>query len=113
MLFWRQRTRFSQSRVSWTDSKLPVHNGYPLKLQTATSARNENITSDYPGIEQKGTFEILLWQRVFNTSYGDGAPPQYNFGIDHNMTELYGAYDYLVLRTTYLKMCLAPIRASQ
>lgn len=56
--------------------------------------KNESITGDYPGIDQERVFEIVLWQQMFNTSYGDAAPPQYNFSIDHNITELYGAYDY-------------------
>ncbi|XPS75938.1 hypothetical protein M3J09_008002 [Ascochyta lentis] len=57
--------------------------------------KNESLTGDYPGIEQERIFEILLWQKIFDSSYNDGAPPQYNFSIDHNITELYGAYDYL------------------
>jgi hypothetical protein len=36
----------------------------------------------------------VLWQQMFNTSYGDAEPPKYNFSIDRNITELYGAYDY-------------------
>ena len=56
--------------------------------------KKENITGDYPGIRQERIFEILLWQKISNTSYGD-APPKYDFSIDHNITELYGAYDDL------------------
>ena len=37
---------------------------------------------------------MLLWQKVYNTSYGTGPAPQYNLSIDHNITKLYGAYDY-------------------
>ncbi|KAF3049529.1 hypothetical protein E8E11_009958 [Didymella keratinophila] len=56
--------------------------------------KNESITGDYPGIDQERIFEIVLWQQMFNSSYGDAAPPSYNFSIDHNITELHGAYDY-------------------
>ncbi|KAJ4319045.1 hypothetical protein N0V94_004096 [Neodidymelliopsis sp. IMI 364377] len=55
---------------------------------------NENITGDYPGIDQERIFEVLMWQKFFNSSYGDTSP-QYNLTVDHNITELYGAYDYL------------------
>jgi hypothetical protein len=57
--------------------------------------KNESVTGDYPDIDQERVSEILLWQKVFNTSYGDGTPPQYNFSIDHNITDLYGAYDFV------------------
>ncbi|UPX09967.1 uncharacterized protein EKO05_0000643 [Ascochyta rabiei] len=73
----------------------------PNALFTETAScyfnKNESPTGDYPGINQQRIFETLLWQKVLNTSYGDGAPPQYNFSIDHNITELYGAYDDLDL----------------
>ncbi|KAJ4349101.1 hypothetical protein N0V95_004882 [Ascochyta clinopodiicola] len=76
-----------------------VQGSSPNALFTETAScyfnKNESLTGDYPGIEQQRIFEALLWQKVFNTSYVDGAPPQYNFSIDHNITELYGAYDYL------------------
>jgi hypothetical protein len=56
--------------------------------------QNHTITGDYPGIDQERIFEIALWQQIFNPSYGDATPPKYNFSIDHNITDLYGAYDY-------------------
>ncbi|KAF2011601.1 hypothetical protein BU24DRAFT_454114 [Aaosphaeria arxii CBS 175.79] len=56
--------------------------------------KNESITGDYPGINQERVFEIILWQQMFNSSYGTGSPPTYNFTIDHNITELHGAYSY-------------------
>lgn len=70
----------------------------PQAISTETTNcyfnKNGSQTGDYPGINQERVFEMLLWQKVYNTSYGIGAPPQYNLSIDHNITELYGAYDY-------------------
>lgn len=56
--------------------------------------KNSSIYGDYPNIDQERVFEMLLWQKVYNTSYGTGPAPQYNLSIDRNITELYGAYDY-------------------
>jgi hypothetical protein len=55
--------------------------------------KRENITGQYPGIDEERVFEIILWQQLFNNSYAS-TPPQYDLAIDHNITELYGAYDY-------------------
>lgn len=56
--------------------------------------KNDSITGKYPDIDQERIFEIVLWQQLFNSSYGDAVGPQYNLTLDHNITELYGAYDY-------------------
>ncbi|KAF1930326.1 uncharacterized protein M421DRAFT_90890 [Didymella exigua CBS 183.55] len=61
-------------------------------LETAYQVRPNK--SEYPGIDQERVFEMPLWQKVYNTSYGTGPAPQYNLSIDHNITGLYGAYDY-------------------
>lgn len=63
--------------------------------QTSTCYFNEaeNVTGDHPGIDEQTVFEVLLWQIMFNSSYSE-TPPDYNFTIDHNITDLYGAYDY-------------------
>ncbi|KAF2726969.1 hypothetical protein EJ04DRAFT_570794 [Polyplosphaeria fusca] len=53
----------------------------------------QNVTGDYPGIDQETVFEVLLYQLIFNQSYADPRP-NYNFSLDHNITEFYGGYDY-------------------
>lgn len=54
----------------------------------------ENITGDYPGIDdEKTVFEMVFWQVMLNDGTVD-PQPEYNRTIDHNITELYGAYDY-------------------
>jgi hypothetical protein len=54
----------------------------------------ENVTGDYPGIEQERIFEVLLWQSLLNTQIGDlSSRPQINFSLSHNITDAYGAYD--------------------
>lgn len=54
----------------------------------------ENATGDYPGIDEERVFEVLLWQTLLNSTLGTGTPPAYNFTLDHNITELYGAYNF-------------------
>ncbi|KAF2028774.1 hypothetical protein EK21DRAFT_101653 [Setomelanomma holmii] len=56
----------------------------------------ENITGDYPGIDQEQLFEVVLWQSLLNTSYGPPGiqGPQYNFSLDRNISDLYGAYNW-------------------
>lgn len=49
----------------------------------------ENITGDYPGIEQEGIFEIVLWQLLFPNGFNT---TKYDFNVDHNITDLYGSY---------------------
>ncbi|KAH5614175.1 hypothetical protein HBI26_003750 [Parastagonospora nodorum] len=54
----------------------------------------ENITGDYPGIEQEQVFEAILWQSLLNKSTlsGPSTAHHYNFTLSHNITEMYGAY---------------------
>lgn len=51
----------------------------------------ENITGDYYDFDQENIFEMVLWQHMFPAGYVDPAP-EYNLTLDHNITELYGAY---------------------
>lgn len=57
----------------------------------------DNVTGDYPGLddgdEDEGVFEMVLWQLLQPAGYVNPLP-QYNFSIDHNLTELYGVYNY-------------------
>lgn len=52
----------------------------------------ENVTGDYPGINQEQIFEVMLWQNLANISRSD-PKPNYNFSLDHNITGAHGAYD--------------------
>lgn len=55
----------------------------------------ENATGDYHGIDQEQIFELLLWQNLQNISRGPvETHPKYNYTIDRNITELFGAYNY-------------------
>ncbi|EON97701.1 hypothetical protein UCRPA7_7042 [Phaeoacremonium minimum UCRPA7] len=63
------------------------------KTQSCYFNQADNVTGDYPGVDQQTVFEVLLWQILFNSSYSEKAP-DYNFTVDHNITDLYGAYDY-------------------
>jgi hypothetical protein len=70
-------------------------NAQLAKMNSGYFTPAKNITGDYPGIDQEGLFEVLLFQSLLNTSYGTVAKgPQYNFSVDHNITSLYGAYNY-------------------
>jgi hypothetical protein len=70
-----------------------VPNSIFLDTNNCYYNKRENITGRYPGIDEERIFEIVVWQQLFNQSYG-GASPQYDFAIDHNITDLYGAYNY-------------------
>ena len=52
----------------------------------------KNITGDYPGLDEETVFEMILWQDISQPGYIK--PPKYNLTIDHNITDLYGAYDF-------------------
>jgi len=53
----------------------------------------ENVTGDYPGIDDEPTvFEMLVWQNIPYAGFLDPAPV-YDLHLDHNLTELFGAYN--------------------
>lgn len=58
---------------------------------------DETSTDDYPDIHQNQTFEMVLWQKLLETSvsqfYFNVYDMVYNFSIDHNITGFFGAYD--------------------
>jgi hypothetical protein len=53
----------------------------------------ENITGDYPGINQEQVFEVMLWQNLANIS--NTQKLEYDLSLDHNITGAHGAYDQL------------------
>ncbi|KAB5533377.1 hypothetical protein GE09DRAFT_1250627 [Coniochaeta sp. 2T2.1] len=53
----------------------------------------ENITGDYPGLDNEEVFEMVLWQYFYEAGYVD-PKPAFNSTIDHNITELYGAHAF-------------------
>ena len=61
--------------------------------------QHQNVTGDYHDADQESVLEMILWQYLMRVD-GVYPWPTYNFTIDHNMTDLYGAYrlaDNLVL----------------
>jgi hypothetical protein len=59
--------------------------------QACYFSQAKNVTGDYPGLDEETVFEMILWQHIFQPEYIK--PPKYNLTIDHNITELYGAYN--------------------
>ncbi|KAB5511706.1 hypothetical protein GE09DRAFT_639329 [Coniochaeta sp. 2T2.1] len=53
----------------------------------------ENITGDYPGLDDEEVFEMVLWQYFYEAGYVD-PKPVFNSTIDYNITELYGAHAF-------------------
>ena len=53
-------------------------NGYFSKTTDCYYNQDLNITGDYPGIDQERIFEMVLWQHIYNSSFGDATPPKYN-----------------------------------
>jgi hypothetical protein len=83
---WPNKTIIDQLQTS-------VPNSIFTDSQECYYSKRQNITGQYPGIDEERVFEILLWQQLFSPSYTSN-PPQYNFTVDHNITDLHGAYDY-------------------
>lgn len=69
-------------------------NAYFSKTSGCYYNQDLNITGDYPGIDQERIFEMVLWQHMYNSSFGDATPPKYNHSLDRTIADLYGAYDY-------------------
>jgi hypothetical protein len=87
---------------------LQIRPDFDKARQTSSNQTNmcyfnndETSTDDYPGIHQNQTFEMVLWQKLMDTDVLQSVfktyDLAYNFTIDHNITEFFGAYDAQVV----------------
>lgn len=71
----------------------------------------ENITGDYPGLDDEPTvFEMVMWQ-MLQEMQSFVPRPVYNLSLERNLTELNGVYDYKQFSGLNLSQPMAAIGA--
>ncbi|KAH7087073.1 hypothetical protein FB567DRAFT_602646 [Paraphoma chrysanthemicola] len=107
--------QWAMNFVTVAEVGLQIRSSFDVGKQTSSNQTNscyfnndETSTDDYPDIHQHQTFEMVLWQKLLETSvsqsYFNAYDMAYNFTIDHNITEFFGAYDARVVANLSKKM---------